>query len=136
MDTPTQITSHLLAALNLPPLRDVPVPYHDSDRPLPLEPSAAQDAYSSRRPVAPHQQDDQQLPQDDSRQNGGNVDDLPTQVTPAYPPIITPPQAADPSRQHPIAPNRTTNNYRKTTLARTEEMLTIFPPKLLRPIHP
>lgn len=42
----TQITSHLLAALNLPPIRDVPsIPHgsHDQrrDRPLPLEPSAS-----------------------------------------------------------------------------------------------
>lgn len=43
------MTSHLLAALNLPPIRDFPMGSDPNarDRPLPLEPSASQDAYSS-----------------------------------------------------------------------------------------
>jgi len=100
----TQITSHLLAALNLPPLRDV-APYPDSDRPLPLEPSASQDAYAARRPMPPpQQQNDQHQQHEDSRQNGGNGDDIPATVTTAYPPIITPPQATDQPMPHAPVP--------------------------------
>lgn len=117
----TQITSHLLAALNLPPLRGEG-PYLDSDRPLPLEPSASQDSYPSRRalpgPAPQKEQRQQQQQHESSRQNGPSTDEITPPVGMAYPPIITPPQAADPPLPHtpisqsqipPVTPNNSSN---------------------------
>lgn len=50
--------------------------------------------------MAQHQQDNQQSQRNG---NGRHSNDSLAQVTPAYPPIMTPPQAADPPRQYPVA---------------------------------
>ncbi|KAI5845516.1 hypothetical protein BZA05DRAFT_146469 [Tricharina praecox] len=132
LDTPTQITSHLLAALNLPPLENAS-PYPLRNRPLPLEPAASspqRDAYTSvRRPVQQQQQNNQQHHQqqqqhqqhhqqlhhqqhhqlqNDQTDDHHQISTGDTQSSPvplAYPPIITPPKAAEPPLQHGYHPS-------------------------------
>lgn len=116
LDTPTQITSHLLAALNLPPLENVS-PFPLRDRPLPLEPATSaqqRDAFSSARRSVQQQQ--QQLQNDQMnyhhllhyhhhQMSTGDVQSLPVSVV--YPPIITPLRAGDFALQHIYSPVQT-----------------------------